>query len=687
MNQIYLIPTIISSATLISVTAYLFFIKPRRPYIFPLSLICISSAIWNIGILMTNLSEGNILWGKISTLGIIFVPPVIFHFAISYTRFFKRKYYLISYIPSMILAFLLFRGYYVKDIVYRMIGFEPVYDKTLFYINSWIGLFFTLFSTWLFYISYSNNIGIKRRQSLYLLIAIPANAFLSFLSYEIMVNNFNMAQFPLGSSLDFIIISLIIYAILKFKLAVESVSEVDFRILAETASEGICIIDNKGNVDYANEHFCRILDMPEKKIMGRKFIDFVALPYRETFLSGFRKLMRGKKFMGMELEIYGDGKRIVAEINASPIIWNNEVIGGFLAIRDIEERKKVEEELRKQKTYFQALFENSPEAIVSLDENHHVIDINPAFERLFGYKLDELKGKDIDDFILPESEKKSGKEITKQVINGKVIRAEGERKRKDGSTVYVSILGSPIFIEGKQVGIFAIYRDITARKEAEEEREFYNSLLRHDIANKNTIIQGNLELLSESNLDEEQRAMVEDALKAVSSSNELIATIRNLHKISGKREFYEVEINKVISKVIKYLRQQAQNKGIKIKYVPVKGYLMADSLLENVFSNLIQNAIIHSQCKTIKIYGGEVKRGGKTFYRISVEDDGTGISSEVRKNIFMPGVKRKDSPGSGLGLYLVKTIVESYGGHMELREPKDGKGTIFDIYLPKPEKK
>ena len=102
----------------------------------------------------------------------------------------------------MILAFLLFRGYYVKDIVYRMIGFEPVYDKTLFYINSWIGLFFTLFSTWLFYISYSNNIGIKRRQSLYLLIAIPANAFLSFLSYEIMVNNFNMAQFPLGSSLD-----------------------------------------------------------------------------------------------------------------------------------------------------------------------------------------------------------------------------------------------------------------------------------------------------------------------------------------------------------------------------------------------------------------------------------------------------------------------------------------------------
>jgi len=687
MDQIFLLPSMLSSVTLLSAALHLLFTRARRPYIVPLILMFLSTSIWNIGILMLNLTDGEEIWAYASTLGLIFVPPVIAHFSISYTEFFRKKYYLIAYIPSFILSFILFDGHYIKDIVYRKIGFEPIYYDIPLYINSWIGLFFTLFSTWVLYMHYKKNVGMKKRQTLYLLIAIPSNAILSFISYDIMINVFKMAQFPLGSLLDFITISIILYAIIKFKLPIESASEIDFRILAETASEGICIIDKEGIIEYANKHLCELLEIDEKKLIGKKFTEILENKSVKEFEARFRELLKGKRIMGIELIIKIAEKEFTSEINASPIIWNGEVMGAFITVRDIEERKRIEKELRKQKTYFESLFKDSPEAIVSMDKNHRVLEINPAFEKMFGYTLEELKGKNIDDFILPESEKEKGKEITSQVIKGKVVKGiEGKRKRKDGSLVHVSIMGAPVFIDEKQVGIFGIYRDISERKKAEEEREFYNSLLRHDIANKNTIIYGNLEMLSETDLDEEQKAMVEDAMKAIKSSNELIATIRELNNLKRTRELEKVDIDRVISEIVKSLEQQAKSKGIKIKYKPFKVNVMGDTFLKNVFTNLIQNAIVHSGCTLIKIHGEEIKKDGKTYYRISVEDNGKGIPKEIEDSIFSIGVKGKESRGSGLGLYLVKKIVESYGGHLEVRKSREG-GTIFDVYLPKKEDK
>lgn len=682
MEYIYLIPSLISSILLFSIGIYLLFTKPRKKYIFSLSLICFSSFIWNIGIVITNLTNGSIEGAKISALGIIFIPSVIFHFSAEYTEFFKRKYYLLAYLPAFMLAICVAGGCYVVDVKYFAYGFEPVYQPALFSINSWIGLFFTLFSTFILFKHYRESVGVKKHQVLYILFAIPANAFLSFLSYEIMLSR-QIAQFPVGASLDLVMILLIIYAILKFKLPVESPAEIDFRILAETASEGICIVDREGVIEYSNSHFRDMVKNP--KILGKKFIDFIPDELHEEFSGYIKKLIQGDRIVGKEIKLKRGDEIFTAEMNASPIRWNNEIIGGFITIRDIEERKRVERELRTQKTYFQALFEGSPEAIVSLDEQHRVVDVNPAFEKLFGYTLEELKGKNIDEFILPEDEMEKGRELTKKVIHGEVVRSEGKRKRKDGSLVYVSVLGAPIFIDGRQVGIFGIYRDITARKNAEEEREFYNSLLRHDVANKNTIIQGNLELLSETELSEKQKSLLEDALKAARSSSELIEKIRELHRVGSKKDVVRINIHDVLLKVIKNLEHQARNKGIEIVYTPIKGIVKADTLIESVFSNIIQNAIIHSNCNKIIISGGEEKRDGKTFYKIFIEDNGIGIPEGIREDVFAPRIKGENSPGSGLGLYLVKKLVESYGGTVELRKPEKGRGTVFCIYIPKAE--
>lgn len=685
MNGLYLIPSLVSSIFLFSIAVYLLSRKPRKEYVFPLAGICLSSFLWNVGIVLTNLTNGEILWAQISTLGLIIIPAVIFHFAAGYTGYIKAKYYLIGYIPVIFLSILLAMGYYVTDVEYRVIGYEPVYNFFLFAINSWIGLFFIIFSTFLLFRYYKESVGIKKRQSFYILVATPANAFFSFVTYEIMVEIYHIAQFPVGATLDFLTLSLILYAILKFKLPLETAAEIDFRILAETASEGICIIDKSGDIDYANSYFCEMVDSTKKSLLGKPFIQFISPEYQEKFSEYFKKTIHGEKITGMEVKIRKcNGEEFTAEINTSPIIWNEKPIGSFITIRDIEKRKKIEEELRKQKTYFQALFESSPEAIVSLDEKHRILDVNPAFEELFGYTVDEIKGKNLDDFVLPEEEKRIGKQFTLRVMNGEIIKAEGKRKRKDGSLVYVSILGAPIFIEGKQVGIFTIYRDISARKKAEQEKEFYHSLLRHDVANKIAVIQGNLELLEETPLTEEQKALVKGALKAAYSSSDLITNIRKLREAGTQKSLRYMDLHEILSKVIHDFEEEAKKKGIKIEYAPIEGIIKADSLVENVFSNIIQNAIIHSNCKTITISGEEIEKGGKIFYKISIEDDGEGIPPEIKEKIFDPRVKRKGSPGSGLGLYLVKKLVEGYGGYIEVRAANK-QGTIFDIYLPKAE--
>jgi len=130
--------------------------------------------------------------------------------------------------------------------------------------------------------------------------------------------------------------------------------------------------------------------------------------------------------------------------------------------------REVNEELSLQKAYFQQLFEGSPEGIVMLDSEDKVININKGFEDLFQFSLEEAKGRYINDLIVPHSMHEEASNYSKDVLNGNVIHAETIRKRKDGSDVYVHILGYPIASSNKQIGVYGIYSDITERKKAEE---------------------------------------------------------------------------------------------------------------------------------------------------------------------------------------------------------------------------
>ncbi len=114
-----------------------------------------------------------------------------------------------------------------------------------------------------------------------------------------------------------------------------------------------------------------------------------------------------------------------------------------------------------QSQYFEALFRNSPIAIVTLDSDHKVVSLNSSFEKLFGFSQEELIGKTIDDFISNPTTRQEAKSYTEAVQKGGTISEQAQRVRKGGGLVDVAIRGVPVIVEGKQVGALGMYIDIT----------------------------------------------------------------------------------------------------------------------------------------------------------------------------------------------------------------------------------
>ncbi len=335
--------------------------------------------------------------------------------------------------------------------------------------------------------------------------------------------------------------------------------------------------------------------------------------------------------------------------------------------------KKTTQELKESQERYKSIFDESTDVIYITTEDGKVVDINKAGEKLFGYTREELMKMDPAEFYEnKEDREKFKREIEKK---GFVKDYEVRFRRKDGKLLDC-ILSTTMIKKGGKTYYQGIIRDVTPLKEAKRQLDMYNSLLRHDISNRNQITLGCLELLMEEDMDEEKKELIKRAYEHLSQAQQLLQKLAIVNKVE-KIKLKERDLKKVLKNSIERYEYYAKEKGIKIVADINEGCVMADELLENVFSNLIENAIAHSGCKKIEIKTRE--EGDETV--ITIADDGKGIPEELAGKIFEWGVKGEKSKGSGFGLHLVKKIVEGYGGRIILKEYRNG--TTFEIRLRK----
>jgi len=365
-------------------------------------------------------------------------------------------------------------------------------------------------------------------------------------------------------------------------------------------------------------------------------------------------------------------------------------------LRDVTAQKEIETEIRRQKRFVDALVENSPVAIVSLDEKEKIVSCNPAFEHLFGYAEQEAIGCMIDDLVAADETLVQAKVYTAQLLEGGTIHGFGKRRRKDNATLDVELFGVPVTVDGETLGFIALYHDITeleqARREAESagraKSEFLANMS-HEIRTPMNGVIGMLDLTLDTPLNAEQRDFLETARDSADALLVLLNDILDFAKIEAGRldlDTIDFDLRSTVEGVATTMAQRAEAKGLEMAcliYHDVYSHLRGDpGRLRQVLVNLVGNAIKFTQRGEILIrVMRENDSGRKTKLRFSVTDTGIGIPKERQGAVFERFVQADTSTtrkygGTGLGLTISKQLVEMMNGEIGL-ESEFGKGSTF----------
>jgi len=237
--------------------------------------------------------------------------------------------------------------------------------------------------------------------------------------------------------------------------------------IVQNMSEGIVVEDADGFFTFVNPAAATLLGYEPDELVGQHWTVLVPPDQQPIVQAADERRARGAADRYELVVVCKDGTRIPVLVSGSPRFEGGRFVGTLAVFTDITERKRAEEALRAERAYLEQLFESSSEAIVLVDNEGRLLRPNSEFLRLFGYTLDEVLGHSIDELLPPDDLRQEALAITKQVARGEKIAVETVRRHKDGTLLDVAITGTPVVIDGAQVAVYGIYRDIAERKRAE----------------------------------------------------------------------------------------------------------------------------------------------------------------------------------------------------------------------------
>jgi len=226
-----------------------------------------------------------------------------------------------------------------------------------------------------------------------------------------------------------------------------------------------------GELNWSREHFLILGADPDKDTASTPlFWSRVHPDDRESIETRVNEALREKKEFEHEYRLLlPDGTLKYVSGIGRPVLDDAGNLTAFIGTTmDVTQRMRAEEDLRKQKAHFEKLFELAPEAIILRDIDNRVLRVNREFTNLYGFAPEEALGRSIRDLIVPEDQWKASETLRQALQRGERVNAELTHKRKDGSRLAVSFVAAPVQVEGNTPEIYAIYRDITQRKRAEE---------------------------------------------------------------------------------------------------------------------------------------------------------------------------------------------------------------------------
>ncbi len=352
------------------------------------------------------------------------------------------------------------------------------------------------------------------------------------------------------------------------------------------------------------------------------------------------------------------------------------------------EREQKLREREQQLQRAETLFENARDAffLVNVKAEEYIIErVNPAYESLTGLEIERIRGQTIRE-TFKEADAETICSYYDECVETKETVEYVEQLSVPESGSYWETRISPVIIDGEVVRIVGATRNITDRKmyeqQLEQQRdglELLNQMVRHDIRNDLQVISSYGELLK-SRVEDEEREYVDRILTNAETAVELTRTARDLSgtMLQTETNVKPVSIRPVLQGEVDEIRTTYTDAVVTVTGEIPTVTVVADEMLSSVFRNIIKNAIQHNNSEVPTVDISVATRDGRVH--VNVADNGPGVPDKQKEVIFGKGEKGLESEGTGIGLYLVNTLIDRYGGDVQVHD-NEPEGTVVTVTL------
>jgi len=413
---------------------------------------------------------------------------------------------------------------------------------------------------------------------------------------------------------------------------------------------------------------------------------------RETIEAAFDRLIEDGESYDLELRIVtgADRTRWVRTVGDPQYDENGELVGALGLLQDITERKEYERAIESTREELRQIIDLVPDLVFAKDREGEYLLANEATAAAYGRTPADVEGKSEGEIIPDADDSAEFRQDDLEVIESGEPKTVGEETLTTAAGETRILQTTKIPYELSETGEDAVLgyaRDVTELKRyertLEEQRDtlmLLNQVVRHDIRNQLMVVESYTELLEDSLTDDQSRTYARTVIEAAKQAADITETAKDVTDVLLQVgvERTPMRLRTDLNRQIEQVRADQDRATVAVEGAIPDVTVVADDLLEAVFRNLLTNAIVHNDKAVAEITVSA--EATDDAVRVSVADNGPGIADDHKEQIFREGEKGLETGGTGIGLYLVKTLVDRYDGDVWV-EDNEPTGSVFVVEL------
>jgi PAS domain S-box-containing protein len=481
-----------------------------------------------------------------------------------------------------------------------------------------------------------------------------------------------------------------------------------YRGLLEAAPDAMVVVNQAGEIVLLNVQAEKRFGYRRDELIGQKVKNIIPEGFAERLIADNTRTAAEAlaQQIGTGLELIGlrkDGSEFPIEIMLSPL-ESSEGILVTAAIRDITERKRVDDDLRQNEERFRLIVSNVKDyANIMLDTEGLIVSWNQGAERIKGYRAEEIIGQHFSRFYVAEDIRNGLPALElKQASETGRFEGEGWRVRKDGSRFLANVVVTALRDDkGRLRGFGKITRDITERRQAEEalmksmtelkrsneELGQFAYVASHDLQEPLRMVASYTQLLAQrykGQLDSDADEFIGYAVDGCNRMQRLIQDLLSYSRAGTNiGALCEISGEGALEEALSNLQVTIKESGAVVTHDSLPTIMTDDAQLALLFQNLIGNAIKYHGRESPRVHVSATSNAGHEWI-FSVHDNGLGIEPQYFERIFILFQRlhgQKEFEGTGIGLAMCKKIVDRLGGRIWV-ESQPNLGSTFFFALP-----